>query len=247
MDCYQEEHQRICQSVKSTTDIAQQWANGRVFGTQHDLRRHDLNKRQREEEIVAMKENLSDLERTQLQEQSVQCDLKEVVATARRQLMECDEERGDLQEALEKADAKRTRMEGQLEERRQNAKKEEAGVDSRRVEIDAYLGLFARCLGLSLAVVPPRSFRFAFTLLSDECPNKVHAFTLTYGRPAEEGSTQAVSGGYVVTDCNPEVDDLAALVEELNAAPDQRLPSFICKMRAAFKVQLRKGSPHSVF
>lgn len=247
MHSYQEEQQRLCQAVTSTKQMVQEWASTHVLGQQDEMRRHELAKRVREEEAAAMKENFQDLERAKLREEELMREQKQLATATQREVAECIQEHRALGEEVEKGEAKRARMDERFEERRKQAQREEAAFETRRRQIDSYLGLFAKRLGLSLAVVPPRSFRFAFTLLSEECPNKVHAFTLTHKRPQEEeagagagGGLPQQAGGYMVSDCNPLVEKLDTLLEELNVAPEQRLPSFICGMRKAFQEQLRE-------
>jgi len=123
----------------------------------------------------------------------------------------------------------------QVEQEERKIVQQQEAADSQHEEALKLLSTYRERLGLAIERVAPQTVRMTFSLLEEREPEKEFLFTLGLGQP--DGSE-----GYCVSECAPDVPDLAKLLEELNmnASSATALPRFVCCMRRAF---LKLSSP----
>lgn len=118
---------------------------------------------------------------------------------------------------------------------KENVNEYQRPPNTQLAEIDAFLGLYARRLGLEIRRSAPHTVDVVFTLIDQINPSREFSFTLGL-QGLKNGEAIASPTGYHISNCKPFVPQLNALSQRLNEDQWSRgaLPAFICGMRRAF-------------
>lgn len=141
--------------------------------------------------------------------------------TRRRQVLE---ERNHVNEERVAAVSNMCAQKRELLERHTRASQVCAPLQKMLPSLEHSLGLFAKWAGLRLIPIPGRGYQICLTLLDSRQPHRCCSLLLGIG---------SGKSSYAVSECNPALPDLDALVDQLRQT--RELGRFVRSLRQRFK------------
>ncbi|XP_022096713.1 kinetochore protein Spc25-like [Acanthaster planci] len=199
------------------------WTGDRLQESlQEHWQEHQLAVQQGRDKIASLQKELKDLEQQELSN-------KQVEEVNRRRLQELreqiEESSARCQELLFEKEQKEKELQAETakyNQQRDLVEAQEKATQARLRELNKAGGLYRDRLGLQFKNIGGGQLQFAFTQLDQKDHNRVFLFTI-----------KIENNKYNLTDCNPTIEGLDEMVEELNKSND--LMKFVITTRRKFK------------
>ncbi|XP_064614657.1 kinetochore protein Spc25-like [Liolophura sinensis] len=191
--------------------------------TREMLRKREITASEKQDQILQLQNCLKKLKedaatnKNEIHEREKELD--EMIEGVRRVKLQVDDFLREKETMQETVDTLKKR----LEREREYLSLQENATQSKLVELRKGLDWFQQRMGLEFRKTQDKKFQLIFTCVDRDDPKRPFYFSVKI----EE------TGAYEVSDCNPPIKDLEALVEKLNQTNDFR--SFMITMRSRFK------------